>query len=171
MRRQPLSESSLPAGPGDAFVLAVDGTLRDELVANGWIVRSIPLPAGDLGGFGHGIPGRSADLVAVDHALSPFHHADKRAALGRVARWLRPGGILLIREPIADATPRRPFRLFRRRLVDGFGHTGPATVQFWMTAATDAGFENLVVLEQLSSGAVISAQLRAGHGELSDKKS
>ena len=118
--------------------MAVDPTLRSELQALGWLVRSVPIPAGDLAGFGVGIPAQAADLVLVDHALTPLHHADKRAALSRVAHWLRPGGLLVLHEPLGRA--ERP-AWWRRRLVAGLGHSGPVPVEFWTTACEHAGFE------------------------------
>lgn len=85
-----------------------------------------------------GIPAQAADLVLVDDAWTPLHHADKRAALSGVAHWLRPGGLLVLHEPLGR--PERP-AWWRRRLVAGLGHSGPVPIEFWTTACEHAGFE------------------------------
>lgn len=148
----------MPPGPGDALVLAVSSALREELVTLGWHIRSIPVPAGDLSGFGLGLPTQCADLVAVDHALSPLHHADKRAAVVRIRHWLRPGGTLLIREPMQEQSARRWLRFLPRgRLLEVAAHTGQATEEFWITAVANAGFEAPTIVGRLGVVAVLEA--------------
>lgn len=145
------SRASLPAGPGEALVLATDPQLRQQLSAAGWEVRAVPIPGGDLTGFAVAATAGSADLVVVDDALSPLHHADKRAALTVTLKWLRPGGSLLLREPLepAWASARSGVRRAWQRLVHGRidPHYGPASVRFWCEACQDAGFDQIETAE------------------------
>lgn len=137
----------VPAGPGDAVVLAVQPVLRQKLSAAGWNVRSVPAPAGDLAGLAAGAAPGSVDLVALDFVLSPLNHADKRAAIATVARWVRPDGQLLLREPVvtgADGTGwlARLRRLSGRLLrVSAEANHGPATVEFYLTGLGHVGFD------------------------------
>lgn len=157
----------LPSGPGDAALLAVDSVLRDQILALDWRVRSVPAPGGDLAGLGSGLPAACVDLVAVDHVLSPLHHADKRAALGIIARWLRPGGMLVLREPTAadhrgtglGALQRRLGRLLYGRLQ---AHQGPAAPEFYALALDHVGFESTEILQHQRGVMVMLAQ-RRGH--------
>lgn len=143
------TETGPPPGPGRALVLAVDPRLRQQLTDIGWQVTVVPIPAGDLTGFALAAAEASADLVAVDTALTPLHHADKRAALAVVLRWLRPGGLLWLREPLEPGWGRGGLRRAWQRLLHGRldPHSGAATVQFWQDACQHAGFDQIEVTE------------------------
>src|SRR5579885_3329484 len=123
--------AGLPSGPGRALVLAVDPQLRTQLRNAGWQVSAVPIPPGDLTGFALAASAGSADLVVVEDALSPLHHADKRAALGVALKWLRPGGLLLLREPLEPSWAGRRGRLHvaLQRFLHGRldPHYGPAS--------------------------------------------
>lgn len=150
------AETGLPPGPGRALVLTVDRQLRQQLGEAGWQVTVVPMPPGDLTGFALAAPDAAADLVAVDAALTPLHHADKRAALALVLRWLRPGGLLWLREPLEPGWAGGRGRLRRgwQRLLHGRldAYSGPAPVQFWRDACQHAGFDRIEAVE--SAGAL-----------------
>lgn len=157
---------ALPAGPGRALVMAVDNGLRTQLGDAGWQVSAVPMPSGDLTGFGLAASAGSADLVVVQDALSPLHHADKRAALGVALKWLRPGGSLLLREPLEPTWAGRRGRLHGavQRLLHGRldPHYGPASVPFWGDACRDAGFEQIDIAD--SAGAMTLRATRRMNG-------
>ena len=142
---------TLPAGPGEALVLAVNPQLRQQLSAAGWQVRAVPIPGGDLTGFAVAAAAASADLIVIDDALSPLHHADKRTVLAVTLKWLRPGGSLLLREPLEPtwAGSRGGVRRAWHRLLHGRidPHYGPASTPFWRDAAQHAGFDHLETAE------------------------
>lgn len=141
---------TLPAGRGTALVLAVDPQLRQQLCAAGWQVRAVPIPGGDLTGFAVAAADASADLIVIDDALSPLHHADKRTVLAVALKWLRPGGSLLLREPLEPwAGSRGGVRRAWLRLLHGRvdPYYGPATTPFWRDAAQHAGFDHLETAE------------------------
>ena len=136
----------VPSGPGRALVLAVDPVCRQRLESSGWDVVAVPLPAGDLTGLALGAAENSADLVVIEQALTPLHHADKRAALAVAIKWLRPGGLLILREPFeASAGQGGRLRVMWHAFVHGRldPHHGPAPVQFWKDACHHAGYDHI----------------------------
>ena len=165
------NDAGLPAGPGRAFVLAADPQLRRQLSEVGWEVSAVPIPAGDLTGFALAAPDAAADLVAVDAALSPLHHADKRAALAVVLKWLRPGGMLWMREPLEPgAAAGGGLRRAWQRLLHGRldAHSGAATAQFWHDACRHAGFEQIEAAES-SSAMILRATRRNNESSGGDR--
>jgi hypothetical protein len=149
----------VPAGPGDAVVVAVGSVLRERLVEAGWNVRSVPIAARDLASFDVRPPPRGLDLVAIDVALSGLTHADKRAALAMMARWLRPDGQLLLREPIVDegaaSIAGSVWRGIRRlSRLEASANDGAATVEFYVTALEHVGWRSIDVLN-LQEGVVV----------------
>jgi len=157
---------ALPAGPGDAVVLAVEPVLRQQLAAAGWNVRSVPAPAGDLLGLASRVTVGSVDLVAVDSVLTPLNHPDKRAAMATVARWVRPDGQLLLREPVVagvDGTGWRAsiYRFAHQRLrVSAEASHGPATVEFYLTGLSHVGFTAVEPVHRDGDVVTISAYRR-----------
>ena len=155
-------DPAVPAGPGDAVVVAIDTVLREQLTAAGWQVRSVPAPAGDLTGLGVGTAAHSVDLVAIDTVLSPMNHPDKRAALATATRWLRPDGQLLLREPVVGVDRAGAvaglLRVVRRlSSVSAEASHGPPTVDFYLTALRHVGFEVVDVLERRGDVVVVCA--------------
>ena len=142
-------DDDLPPETGRALVLAAEPVLRQALSHAGWQVTRVPIPAGDLTGFALAAAESSADLVVVDRALSPLHHADKRAALAVLLKWLRPGGLLLLREPLEPQWAGAGGPLVRawRALLHGSldPHHGPASARFWQDACRHAGFDEIEV--------------------------
>ena len=153
------SEIVVPAGPGDALVVAVGSVLLDRLTQAGWNVRSVPIAARDLASFDVTPPPRGLDLVAIDLALSRLTHADKRAALAMMARWLRADGQMLLREPIVDegaagiaGSVWRGMRDLLRLKAEAID--GAATVDFYVTALEHVGWRSIDVLD-LQEGVIM----------------
>ena len=111
------------------------------------------------------LPADSVDLVVSSYALHHLRDKDKRALIAEAARWLRPGGRIVIadmmfgrgatqrdreilREKAATFAARGPAGWWRiaknlGRLGLGVGHEHPATPGFWQQALRDAGFTDV----------------------------
>ena len=156
----------VPVGPGEAVVLAVEPVLRQQLAVAGWHVRSVPAPSGDLAGLAANATVGSADLVALDSVLTPLNHADKRAAIATVARWVRSDGQMLLREPVASGANGSGWRMWLRRLSDRWlrlsaeASHGPATVEFYLTALGHVGFDAGEPVHRDGAVVIIHAQRR-----------
>lgn len=107
----------------------------------------------------------SADLIVSNYALHHLSNDDKRALVAKAARWLRPGGRLVLADMMfgRGATPRdrkilrqkitalaakgpggwlRIARNLARYGLD-IGDEHPASPEFWQDALRDAGFINV----------------------------
>lgn len=104
----------------------------------------------------------SVDLIVSNYALHHLSDIDKRALSVQAARWLRPGGRLVIgdmmfgrggsprdreilRQKVAALAAKGIggwWRIVRNltRYGLGVGHEHPATPEFWREALQDAGF-------------------------------
>ena len=104
----------------------------------------------------------SVDLVVSSYALHHLPDAEKRALVARAARWLRPGGRLVVadmmfgrggsprdrailRQKVAALAAKGPGGWWRiaknlTRYGLGIGHEYPAPPEFWQAALRDAGF-------------------------------
>jgi ubiquinone/menaquinone biosynthesis C-methylase UbiE len=113
----------------------------------------------------------SVDLIVSNYALHHLSDPDKRALVTRAARWLRPGGRLVIADMMfgRGASPRDR-AILRQKVIAlaakgpggwwriaknltryglGVGHEHPATPEFWQAALRDAelrevGFQQVV---------------------------
>lgn len=151
------------AAPLAASVIAVDVAapmvtqLQRLAAADGHL--NVTARLADLAGFD--LPAGSVDVVVSNYALHHLSHADKRALLGRVRRWLRPGGRVVVadmmfgrggsshdrrvlREKVIALAGKGPGGLWRimKNLVRfglGVGSERPAPPEFWLRAFRDAG--------------------------------
>ncbi len=124
-------------------------------------------------------PAASADLVVSSYALHHLRDEDKRVLAAEAARWLRPGGRIVIadmmfgrgvtrrdreilRDKVTTLASRGPGGWWRiaknlTRYGFGIGHEHPADPQFWQQALRDAGltdvrFEPIVAEAGIVSG-------------------
>ena len=104
----------------------------------------------------------SVDLVVSSYALHHLTDAEKRALVTRAARWLRPGGRLVIADMMfGRGGSQRDRDILRQKVIAlaakgpggwwritknlaryglGVGHEHPATPEFWQAALRDADF-------------------------------
>lgn len=112
------------------------------------------------------LPASSADLIVTNYALHHLQDPDKRALVARTARWLKPGGRLVIADmmfgrggsqrdreillqkvtALAAKGPGGWWRIAKNltRYGIGVGQEHPATPEFWQAALRDAGFTEVV---------------------------
>lgn len=119
----------------------------------------------------------SVDLVVSNYALHHLRDRDKRVLLNAVARWLRPGGRLVLGDMMfgrgSSARDRaiiisKIWVLARRgpggwwRLIKNVGRFSlrlqerPITIQAWRHYFEEAGFTELSVVPVVSEAAVIT---------------
>jgi ubiquinone/menaquinone biosynthesis C-methylase UbiE len=104
----------------------------------------------------------SADLIVSSYALHHLLDSEKQLLVRRAARWLRPGGRLVVADMMFGRGASRRDRDILRQKVSalaakgpggwwrivknlgrygfGIGQEHPATPEFWQAALTDAGF-------------------------------
>lgn len=108
----------------------------------------------------------STDLIVSNYALHHLTDSGKRALVANTARWLRPGGRLvladmmfgrgttprdrrILREKVAALAAKGPggwWRIARNLTRYGFrtGHEHPASPEFWQEALRDEGFTDVI---------------------------
>jgi ubiquinone/menaquinone biosynthesis C-methylase UbiE len=123
-------------------------------------------------------PAVSADLVVSSYALHHLRDEDKRALAAEAARWLRPGGRIVIADMMfgrgASQRDREILRAKVRALADrgpagwwriaknltryglGVGHEHPADPQFWQAALRDAGFTDICFDPVVAEAGIVS---------------
>jgi ubiquinone/menaquinone biosynthesis C-methylase UbiE len=149
-------------------VLAVDlsvgmaSSLAERAARDG--LRNISIEVSDLREFQ--LPPASVDLVVSSYALHHLPDADKQALVARAARWLRPGGRLVIadmmfgrgrsqrdlnilRQKVTALAAKGPGGWWRiaknlTRLGLGVGQEHPASPEFWTEALRDAAFSDVL---------------------------
>jgi ubiquinone/menaquinone biosynthesis C-methylase UbiE len=149
-------------------VLAVDispamaGSLTERMARAG--LRNVRTEVADLRELR--LPPASADLIVSSYALHHLRDTDKRALAAEAARWLRPGGRIVIADMMfGRGTSERDRRILREKVAvfaakgpAGWwriaknlgryglrvGHEHPATPQFWQAALREAGFTDVV---------------------------
>ena len=129
------------------------------------------------------LPPASVDLVVSSYALHHLTNRDKRVLVAQVARWLRPGGRLVIADmmfgrgasqrdrsilvqkvkALAAKGPGGWWRIAKNltRYGLGVGHEHPASPEFWQSALREAGFAE-VVFEPVAAEAGIVRGVRPG---------
>jgi ubiquinone/menaquinone biosynthesis C-methylase UbiE len=148
-------------------VLAVDispamtAALAERAEQDG--LRNIRTQVADLRAFS--LPDESADLVVSSYALHHLANQDKRVLTAEAARWLRPGGRIVIADMMfGRGTSRRDREILREKTTAlavrgpagwwriarslaryglGVGHEHPAAPGFWQRALRDAGFADV----------------------------
>jgi ubiquinone/menaquinone biosynthesis C-methylase UbiE len=128
------------------------------------------------------MPAASADLVVSSYALHHLRDQDKRALAAEVARWLRPGGRIVVadmmfgrgatqrdREILRDKVtafaskgPAGWWRIAKNltRYGLGVGHEHPAAPQFWQLALRDAGFTDVRFEPVIAEAGIVSGTRR-----------
>lgn len=129
---------SLPLARQAGSVLAVDVSppmidrLRARAAAEGLANlegRVIPIETLEL-------PDASIDLVVSNYALHHLRDADKQLLVTRAARWLRPGGALVVGDMMFGRGANRRDRAIIASKVSVFMRRGPAG---WWRVAKNGG--------------------------------
>jgi ubiquinone/menaquinone biosynthesis C-methylase UbiE len=129
------------------------------------------------------LPPASVDLVVSSYALHHLTNRDKRVLVAQAARWLRPGGRLVIADmmfgrgasqrdrsilvqkvtALAAKGPGGWWRIVKNltRYGLGVGHEHPASPEFWQSALREAGFAE-VVFEPVAAEAGLVRGVRPG---------
>jgi ubiquinone/menaquinone biosynthesis C-methylase UbiE len=165
--------------PMVSSVLAVDistamaASLAEQAARDG--LQNVSTEVTDLRKFQ--LPAASVDLVVSSYALHHLSDADKRALAARAARWLRPGGRLVIadmmfgrgrsqrdrhilRQKVAALAAKGPGGWWRiaknlARYGLGVGQEHPATPEFWQSALRDAGLAQVVFQPVVAEAGVV----------------
>ncbi|HYB15948.1 MAG TPA: methyltransferase domain-containing protein [Streptosporangiaceae bacterium] len=123
------------------------------------------------------LPPASVDLVVSSYALHHLADADKRALVVRAARWLRPGGRLVIadmmfgrgrsqrdrdilRQKVTALAAKGPGGWWRiaknlARYGLGIGQEHPATPEFWQEALRDAELSGVLFQPVVAEAGVV----------------
>jgi ubiquinone/menaquinone biosynthesis C-methylase UbiE len=143
-------------------------------------LRNVRTEVADLQTFR--LPPASVDLIVSSYALHHLRDRDKRALAAEAARWLRPGGRIVVADMMfgRGATPRDR-QILRQKAAAfavkgpagwwriaknltryglGVGHEHPATPQFWQTALRDAGFTDVRFEQVVAEAGIVSGTRR-----------
>ncbi len=153
MALAPMTASVLAVDISPAMTEALAGRAADAGLAN------VSAEVADLKDLR--LPPACADLVVSSYALHHLPDADKRALAARAARWLRPGGRLVIADMMFGRGATRRDRAILRQKVTALAAKGiggwwriaknltryglrvgpehPASPEFWQQALRDAG--------------------------------
>jgi len=157
---------------------AMAAALTERAAEDG--LRNVSAEVKDLREFQ--LPAASVDLVVSSYALHHFSNRDKRVLVAQAARWLRPGGRLVIADMMfgRGASQRDRGILFQKvtalaakgpggwwriaknliRYGLGVGHEHPASPEFWLSALRKAGFAE-VVFESVAAEAGVVRGVRS----------
>ena len=124
------------------------------------------------------LPTGSADLVVSSYALHHLRDEDKRALAAKAARWLRPGGRIVVADMMfGRGATQRDRQILRGKVTAlasrglagwwriakniaryglGVGHEHPASPQFWKGALHDAGFADVHFEPVVSEAGIVS---------------
>lgn len=189
------SDACVDLGAGTGFValalaplvdsvLAVDisSVMSDSLAARAGQagLRNVRTEVADLRTFR--LPAASVDLVVSSYALHHLRDGDKRTLTAEAARWLRPGGRIVIADMMfgRGATHRdreilcEKAAAFARRGPAGWwriaknlaryglsvGHEHPAAPRFWEMALRDAGFADVRFEPVVAEAGIVTGSRR-----------
>jgi len=161
-------------------VLAVDistamAASLDERAAHGGL-RNVSTQVSDLREFD--LPAASVDLIVSSYALHHLRDEDKRALAAEAARWLRPGGRIVVADMMfGRGATRRDREILRAKAAVfasrgpagwwriakniaryglGVGHEHPAAPDFWQLALRDAGFADVRFEPVVAEAGIVS---------------
>lgn len=173
---------ALELAPVVDSVLAVDisPSMMDSLAENAKQtgLSNVRTDVADLRTFK--MPPASVDLIVTNYALHHLRDPDKRALVAEAAKWLRPGGRIVIADMMfgRGATQRdrqilqQKAKVFLSRGPGGWwriaknlaryglgvGHEHPATPQFWQQALRDAGFTDVCFESVVMEAGIVSGK-------------
>jgi ubiquinone/menaquinone biosynthesis C-methylase UbiE len=161
-------------------VLAVDistamaASLGERAAHDG--LRNVSTQVSDLREFD--LPTASVDLIVSSYALHHLLDPDKRALVARAARWLRPGGRLIVADMMfGRGTSPRDRAILRQKVTAlagkgpggwwriaknltryglGVGQEHPASPEFWQSALRDAKFRAVRFHSVVAEAGVVS---------------
>jgi ubiquinone/menaquinone biosynthesis C-methylase UbiE len=171
---------ALALAPLADSVLAVDisPVMAESLAARAAQagLRNVRTAVADLRTF-H-LPAASVDLVVSSYALHHLRDEDKRTLATEAARWLRPGGRIVVADMMfGHGTTRRDREILRAKATAfavrgpagwwriaknltryglGVGHEHPAAPQFWQLALRDAGFTQVRFESVVAEAGIVS---------------
>ncbi len=172
--------AALALAPQVDSVLAVDisPAMAEALAAQAAQTgrRNVTTAVADLRTFR--LPTASVAMVVSNYALHHLRDDDKRALAVEAARWLRPGGRIVIadmmfgrggsqrdreilREKAMVFAARGPAGWWRiaknlARYGLGVGHEHPAAPRFWQLALRDAGFTEVLFEPIVAEAGIVS---------------
>jgi ubiquinone/menaquinone biosynthesis C-methylase UbiE len=189
------SDACVDLGAGTGFValalaplvdsvLAVDvspvmvESLAGHAAAAG--LRNVRATVADLRTFQ--LPPASVDLIVSSYALHHLRDEDKRVLVAAAARWLRPGGRIVVADMMfGRGATQRDREILRRKVAAlavrgpagwwrivknlaryglGVGHEHPAAPRFWQLALRDAGFADVRFEPVIEEAGVVSGTRR-----------
>jgi ubiquinone/menaquinone biosynthesis C-methylase UbiE len=174
---------ALALAPLADSVLAVDisPVMADSLAARAAEagLRNVRTEVADLRTFR--LPAASVDLVVSSYALHHLRDEDKRTLAAEAARWLRPGGRIVVADMMfGRGTTQRDREILRAKATAfavrgpagwwriaknltryglGVGHEHPAAPQFWQLALRDAGFTQVRFEPIVAEAGIVSGTL------------
>ena len=179
---------ALALAPLAGSVVAVDiSPVMAESLAERAAQAGLPnvrTEVGDLRTF-H-LPTASVDLVVSSYALHHLRDEDKRALAAEAARWLRPGGRIVVADMMfGRGATRRDREILRAKAAAfavrgpagwwriakniaryglGVGHEHPAAPDFWQLALRDAGFTDVRFEPVVAEAGIVSGHA-PGNGQ------
>jgi ubiquinone/menaquinone biosynthesis C-methylase UbiE len=171
---------ALALAPLVGSVLAVDisPVMAESLAAHAAQagLRNVRTEVADLQTFQ--MPAATVDLVVSSYALHHLRDEDKRALAAAAARWLRPGGRIVVADMMfGRGATRRDRKILRQKATAlavrgpggwwriaknlaryglGVGHEHPAPPQFWQLALRDAGFTDVRFEPVVAEAGIVS---------------
>lgn len=171
---------ALALAPLAGSVLAVDisSVMAESLAARAAQagLRNVGTEVADLRTFQ--MSAASVDLVVSSYALHHLRDEDKRTLAAEAARWLRPGGRIVVADMMfGRGATRRDLGILRQKAMAfatrgpagwwriaknlaryglGVGHEHPAAPDFWELALRDAGFTDVRFEPVVAEAGIVS---------------
>ncbi len=138
-------------------------------------LRNVSTEVTDLGELR--LPPQSADLIVSSYALHHLTDDRKRELVAQAARWLRPGGRLVIADMMfGRGASERDRKILRQKVAAlgakgpggwwrivknlaryglGVGHEHPASPEFWQAALRDAGLADVAFRPVIAEAGIV----------------